>query len=473
MAWVYLWLLFGFSLLLFFGVIQPFVMTSLLKIPQAEQGGITGKLGVLNELTLLILTPLFGIISDRIGRKPVFVFGFFAIGVAAILYTFLDSVNLLFAFRISAAVGSAAISGMFSTVIADYVINRDRGKATGLMGFFNGLGAMLAVLVLLNLPSVFVKRGNEFDAALILTFYVVSGIALASSVVLMVGLKRGLASANSEQKSFVSLAKEGLFAAKDPRILLAYTAAFVSRGDLALVGSFLTLWLNKYGIQSGMADADAAKQVGLGIVIVQSIALLAAPVVGLMADRLHAVAAVTIAAFIAAVGYGSLFLIENPFGNKCEFRPRGSRIGRYSGGNHVSSSDREIRSGRDSGLGYRLFRPVRSGRHNDGIWCWRVFVRSLARIGSVFVVRDIWAFCCWFRPLGSCLEQSEVRYENCSHHGQHTRDRIWHGRRVPKTRVQGCRLGPNHGSCRESGRFPVGEARRFKYLRCSVRCDRS
>ena len=49
--------LFGLSLLLFFGVIQPFVLTSLLKIPQAEQGGITGKLGVLNEFTLLVLTP--------------------------------------------------------------------------------------------------------------------------------------------------------------------------------------------------------------------------------------------------------------------------------------------------------------------------------------------------------------------------------------------------------------------------------
>ncbi len=65
----------------------------------------------------------------------------------------------------------------------------------------------------------------------------------------MLGIKGGIVSQTAEKTSFVSLAKEGLFAAKHPAILLAYLAAFVSRGDLALVGSFLTLWLNKYGIE--------------------------------------------------------------------------------------------------------------------------------------------------------------------------------------------------------------------------------
>lgn len=311
--------LFGLSLFLFFGVIQPFVMTTLLKIPQDQQGGITGKLGVLNEITLLILTPFFGVLSDRIGRKIIYVFGFVMIGIAAILYTFLDTPTELYLFRVVTAIGSAAISGMFATVIADYVIDRDRGKGTGLMGFFNGLGAMFAVLVLLGLPTFFTKRGYEFSASLVLTFYIVSGIAIFSSVILLLGIKGGVVSQTAEKKSFVSLAKEGIVAAKNPAILLAYLAAFVSRGDLALVGSFLTLWLNKYGIESGLSEADAAKQVGITVVIVQSIALFSAPIVGIMADRLNAVVAVVIAAIFAAIGYSSLFLIENPFGTNMKF----------------------------------------------------------------------------------------------------------------------------------------------------------
>ncbi len=311
--------LFGLSLFLFFGVIQPFVMTTLLRIPQDQQGGITGKLGVLNELTLLILTPLFGVLSDRIGRKIIYVFGFVMIGIAAILYTFLDTPTELYVFRVVTAIGSAAISGMFATVIADYVIDRDRGKGTGLMGFFNGLGAMFAVLVLLGLPTFFNQRGYQFSNSLVMSFYVVSGIAFFSSIILTLGIKGGVVSQTAEKKSLVSLAKEGVFAAKNPAILLAYLAAFVSRGDLALVGSFLTLWLNKYGINSGLSEADAAKQVGITVVIVQSVALFSAPIVGLMADRLNAIVAVVIASICAAIGYGSLFLIENPFGGNMKF----------------------------------------------------------------------------------------------------------------------------------------------------------
>lgn len=311
--------LFGLGLMLFFGVIQPFVLTSILKIPQDQQGGITGKLGVINEITLLILTPLFGILSDRIGRKIIYVFGFVMIGAACILYTLIDSTNELYAFRICAAIGSAAISGMFATVIADYIIDRDRGKGTGLMGFFNGLGAMFAVLVLLGLPSYFSKRGFEFTYSLTITFYITAGIAFFSSLILILGLKGGVISKTAKQQSFVSLTKEGLTAAKNPAILLAYFAAFVSRGDLALIGSFLTLWLNKYGIQSGLAEVDAAKQVGITIVIVQSVALFSAPIVGLMADRLNAITAVVIAAICAAIGYSSLFLVENPFGANMKF----------------------------------------------------------------------------------------------------------------------------------------------------------
>lgn len=311
--------LFGLGLMIFIGVIQPFVLTSVLNIPLDEQGQITGKLGFYNELTLLIFIPLFGVLSDKIGRKIVFAFGFLTVGTACFLYPFASSVNELLFYRVIFALGASAISAMFATVIADYVTNRDRGKGTGLMGVANGLGAMLAAVVFLGLPAFFTRRGYEFITGLQLTFYVAAAIAVVSTIVLLVGLKGGVVTKREDQKGVATLVKEGVLAAKDPGILLAYFAAFVSRGDLALVGSFLVLWLNKHGLEIGLSEVDANRQAQIGFVIVQSAALFGAPIFGILSDRVSRVKAVAIAVGISAIGYSSLFFIQDPLGGWMKF----------------------------------------------------------------------------------------------------------------------------------------------------------
>lgn len=313
LATYYFAALFGLCLFVLLGAIQPFVLTNILNVPLAEQGRVTGRLGFYQELTLIVTIGLFGVLSDKIGRWLIWTTSFAVIALAYWFYPSAGDVNQLLVYRVIFAVGAAAYSGMLSTVLADYVMDEDRGKATGYMGICNGIGAMLAVTVLLGLPRMFQQRGMEFVPALRLTFYIAAAIGLVSAVVLFIGLKRGVVTRAAEQKSFGQLAREGILAAKDPGIALAYAAAFVSRGDLALVGQFLVLWLNKYGIeQAGLKEGDAVKQAQLAIVIVQSAALFSAPVIGWMADRLNRVTAVIIAVGIAAAGYSSLFFIANP-----------------------------------------------------------------------------------------------------------------------------------------------------------------
>ena len=313
LATYYFAALFGLCLFVLLGAMQPFVLTNILGVPLAEQGRVTGRLGFFQEITLIATIGLFGVLSDKIGRWLIWTLSFAVIALAYWLYPSAGDINQLLVYRVIFAVGAAAYSGMLSTVLADYVTNEDRGKATGYMGICNGIGAMLAVTVLLGLPRTFQQRGMEFVPALRLTFYIAAIIAAVSVVVLFFGLKRGVVASTTEHKSFLQLAREGILAARDPGIALAYAAAFVSRGDLALVGQFLVLWLNKYGIeQGGLKEGDAIKQAQLAIVIVQAAALLAAPLIGWMADRLNRVLAVIIAVGIAAVGYSSLFFIQNP-----------------------------------------------------------------------------------------------------------------------------------------------------------------
>jgi len=83
----------------------------------------------------------FGTVSDKVGRKVVFGSGFLLSAIGHVLLPFSTTVPLIFLFRGIATLGSSAISTMLVTVIADYVLDKDRGKASGIQGLGNGFGA--------------------------------------------------------------------------------------------------------------------------------------------------------------------------------------------------------------------------------------------------------------------------------------------------------------------------------------------
>ena len=93
---------------------------------------------------------------------------------------------------------------------------------------------------------------------------------------------------------FLATVKIGIGAAKRLRIALAYTAAVVSRGDLAVLSTFFVLWLTQEGIKAGMSTVEAN---GLGIkfyIAIQGFALLWLPVFGWLLDRIDRVTGLTL-----------------------------------------------------------------------------------------------------------------------------------------------------------------------------------
>lgn len=308
--------LWGLCLFTLIGALQPFVLTSILQVPLAEQGRVTGRLGFFQEITVILTIGLLGVFSDKIGRMPVYAFGFLTLGIAYFLYPSATSVEQLIFFRTIAALGMAAITVMFTTVTADYVMDSSRGKATGWQGIFNGLGAILTSMLFLKMPEILEKRaGMSFVEGLQTTFYIAAGIAVISALIMIVGLKKGVAVNEIERKSFLTLAREGIAAARLPGVRLAYAAAFVSRGDMALVGQFLIVWLNKYGLEkAGLNESQSLVQAQIAFVIVQLAAFFSAPVIGYLSDKMNRALAVAICVGISAVGYSSLFLMDNPLG---------------------------------------------------------------------------------------------------------------------------------------------------------------
>ncbi len=294
---------------------QPFVLTELLGIAESEQGVISGNVSLFAEVIILFSIGAWGVISDRLGRRVVYGAGFLLMGVGAFLTASVDSVLTLYLYRGVFALGAAAVTTMLATVIADYVVDEDRGKGSGFGGIGNGLGALITVFVLLQLPEIFTDGGATAIEAARRTYLIAAAVGFVTAVILWLGLKPRTDQQREQKKPWPVRTREGFAAARDPGVALAYAAAFVSRGDFAVVGTFFTLWVTTYGTtEAGLTTAEALAAGGIVIGISQGVVLLAAPLFGVLADRLDRVTNVLIALAISSVGYGSTILVDDPLG---------------------------------------------------------------------------------------------------------------------------------------------------------------
>jgi MFS family permease len=290
-------------------------LLELLGVPDDDQGAVSGHLGVAAELVLLLAVGVYGSLSDRVGRRPVFVLGFLVVALGLVLSPFAGSTLVLGAFRVVFALGAAAVTAMVSTVLSDFARDRDRGKAAGLLGVMNGLGAVLTVFVLVRLPAAFEGAGLGELAATRLAYAVVAAGCVAMALWLRGGLPPAAAGLRAAGPPLPQLLREGVRAGRDPGIALAYAAAFTSRGNLALVGTFFTLWLQQYGEDvRGLSTTEALARAGAVIGVAQTCALLSAPLIGKLTDRMSRVDALLVTCAVSAVGYSSTLLVDDPLG---------------------------------------------------------------------------------------------------------------------------------------------------------------
>lgn len=293
--------------------IQAALLSTVLGLPEAEQGRITGLLGLVAEIVLIVVVAVAGAASDRRGRRIIAVGGYVTMGIGIAITPFMGSVVPLLAARAVVAVGIAMVTGMLATIIADYVRNETRGVANGILGFANGIGALVTFFVLIQLPEQFESMGLGDVAALRLTYAIVAGICLVTALILRLGLRGGKAVVAADHPPMLRLLRVGLSAGRRPGLALSYAAAFVSRADMALVGAFLILWATQYGQSAGLSSAEALARGGILMGVANGMALLAAPVIGIVSDRLGRVDAVLLALGISAVGYGATLLVADPF----------------------------------------------------------------------------------------------------------------------------------------------------------------
>src|SRR3954462_2176089 len=123
-----------------FGMVIPFL--SFYAREYGASGTTVGMVVGIYSIMQFFFAPVWGRISDRIGRRPVILISLTASCLGYSLFAFAHSLTLLFASRIIAGAGGANI-GTAQAYIADITTEENRAKGMGLIGAAFGMGFIL------------------------------------------------------------------------------------------------------------------------------------------------------------------------------------------------------------------------------------------------------------------------------------------------------------------------------------------
>lgn len=140
------------SAVVFLNAALPLLLDTFLAIPSQDSGSVAATSVLAHESTVILSSWLWGLASDRVGRRPVFVVGMLLLALGTTLQAWSSSMIALLAFRVVFALGASAALSMLTALLADYPSEQGRGRSGGLLGLTAGLGALFALFVLLRLP---------------------------------------------------------------------------------------------------------------------------------------------------------------------------------------------------------------------------------------------------------------------------------------------------------------------------------
>ena len=291
--------------------IQPLLLDKVFGIAFEKEGSINADIQVVAEIISMLCVGYFGLLSDRIGRAPVLVTSFAIITAGAFLSMVSVEIGLaigvaglvlFYLTRILISVGAETAQLQLSTLVGDSSDYDNRPR------------------LLTNVVFMMVFGGTVLSAIVMQLTEQPSGILIVMAVPLLAGLvglrlaKRNLVDVapRHEGDSHPFIQVWG-FVTRDPRMQLAFAAAFYTRADLIIVSLFFSLWCISFsdvvGVTRTFATAHAAGMIAvLGIGVMASI-----PLWRSFIERNSRISAIGAALSVSATGYMILGMMVNPF----------------------------------------------------------------------------------------------------------------------------------------------------------------
>ncbi|WP_100333924.1 MFS transporter [Bacillus alkalisoli] len=90
-----------------------------------------------------LFAPIWGRVSDKIGRKPLITLGLFGFAVAEFIFAFATGIWMLFVSRILAGLFGAALMPTAMAYVSDVTSEEKRGQGMGILGAAMGLGIVV------------------------------------------------------------------------------------------------------------------------------------------------------------------------------------------------------------------------------------------------------------------------------------------------------------------------------------------
>lgn len=286
-----------FLVMVGFGIIIPVIPF------YAEEIGATptqlGLLMAVYSLMQLIFAPMWGRISDRIGRKPVIMIGIIGLSLSFFLMALSTQLWMLFAARIIGGFLSSANMPTVMAYVADITSEEDRGKGMGIIGAAVGLGFIFG-------PAI----GGVFSQSSLSTpFYLAGATSFITFLFVTFVLKESLSveQRNSQAKEKASFLK----AFSGPLSMLFVLQLFVSLSLAGLEATFAYFAAERAGLGS-VKLGYIFMIMGLAGAIVQG------GLVGRMTKKFGEGAVIQLGIIISALGFG-LILLTDGFGSAALF----------------------------------------------------------------------------------------------------------------------------------------------------------
>lgn len=280
-----------FLVMVGFGIIIP-----VLPFVAEQVGGSPTELGLLMavySLMQLFFAPIWGRISDRIGRKPVMLIGIAGLSASFFIMAVADSLWLLFVARIVGGILSAANMPTAMAYVADITTPEDRGKGMGIIGAATGLGFVFGPAI----GGIFSKTN------LSLPFYIAGISSLITLVLVALILKESLS--KEKRAQHIEKNKESMWKAFNGPLSIMFILQLIITLSLAgLEATFAYFAAKKAGIDT-VHLGYIFMIMGLGSAVVQG------GLVGTLTKKFGEGAVIRIGIIVSTIGFVLILFATN------------------------------------------------------------------------------------------------------------------------------------------------------------------